>query len=93
MAERSTWTDRADFADEQLALDSTRVQTLMKLQASGQASNRKRGLTAGLISTIEDSDSELDPVGSRWTNDQSVWYLFKSRYCSHGSSNCVHNVN
>ena len=56
MAERSTWTDHVGFADEQLALDFTRVQTLMKLQASGQASKRKRGLTAGLISTIEDSE-------------------------------------
>ena len=43
MAERSTWTDRADFADEQSALAVTRVQTSTELQASGQASNGKRG--------------------------------------------------
>lgn len=79
MAERLTLKDRTDAANGQSALEVTQVQTSMKLQVSGQASSRKRGLTAGLISTIEDPDSELDQVGSRWTNDQSVWYLFKKK--------------
>ena len=61
MAERLTLIDCVDAANEELTSEVTKVQILMKLQASGQASSRRRDLTAGLISTIGDSD----PTNSR----------------------------